>query len=172
MLAYYPGKVPHATTDHQVVLYDFLATACDLAGIEQPENDGISFVPLLEGTPEKQKAHEYMYWGGGSYMPQAQAVRKGDWFGMRLNPQEPLQLWNVENDVGCEHDIAGEHPDLVKEILEIMEREHVDSEWYPNPGETEEQIQAKREKALRMKSMQNPTRGNSVFPEQAGIQND
>ncbi|MEN8118673.1 MAG: sulfatase/phosphatase domain-containing protein, partial [Bacteroidota bacterium] len=166
MIAYCPGIVPHATTDHQVVLYDFLTTACDMAGIEPLENDGISFVPLLEGNLEEQEVHEYMYWEGGTYMPQAQAVRMGDWFGMRQKYEEPIQLWNLKNDVSCEHNIADGNPEIVKEILEIMKREHVDSEWYQNPGETKEEIKAKWQKAIDMNSIQNAVKGNSIYPDE------
>ena len=165
MMAYCPGKVPHATTDHQVVLYDFLATACDLAGIDPPENDGISFVPLLEGNFNEQDTHEYLYWGGGTYMPQAEAVRMGNWFGMREKYEEAVQLWNMQKDVSCAYNIADKHPEIVKQILQIMEREHVDSEWFQNPGETKEEIQAKRQKAIDMDCVQKATRGNSFYPE-------
>ncbi|MEN8122443.1 MAG: arylsulfatase [Bacteroidota bacterium] len=165
MIAYCPGIVPHATTDHQVVLYDFLATACDMAGVEPPENDGISFVPLLAGDTENQKEHDYFYWGGGTYMPQAQAVRMGKWFGMRQKYEEPIQLWNMENDISSEHNVADEHPEIIEKMIQIMEREHVDSEWFQNPGETKEEIKVKRQKAIDMNGMQKATKGNSIYPE-------
>ncbi|MEN8158307.1 MAG: arylsulfatase [Bacteroidota bacterium] len=164
MMAYCPGKVPAGTTSHQVVLYDFLATACDLAGVEPPENDGISFVPLLEGRNDQQEKHAFIYWGGGTYMPQAEAVRLGDWFGMRRRGEEPIQLWNLERDVACEDNVAGEHPGIVEEISQIMAREHEDSEWFQNPGESKEEIKAKRERARELNCIQRATRANSTYP--------
>ncbi|MEN8226589.1 MAG: sulfatase-like hydrolase/transferase [Bacteroidota bacterium] len=164
MMAYWPERVPHGTTNHQVVLYDIMETACDLAGVEPPKNDGISFVPLLEGKPEKHKEHAFLYWGGGTYMPQAQAVRLGNWFGMRENSQEPVQLWDLENDLGCEHDVASGNPEIVAEILQIMKNEHIDSEWFQNPGESGDEIEAKREKAIELECMQKGTRANSTYP--------
>ena len=40
---------------------------------------------------------------------------------------------------------------------------HIDSEWYINPGESQEQISAKRDKARAMKSMQRSTGANTTF---------
>lgn len=169
MMAYCPGKIEHGISDHQLVLYDFLATACDLAGIESPENDGISFVPILEGDIENQDSHKYMYWGGGTYMNQAEAVRMGDWFAMRKNPADPLKLWDLEKDISCEFNIAADNPEIISEILDIMKEEHVDSEWFPNPGDTKEDIQAKRDKAKEENSWQNATKGNSVYPNEDAL---
>lgn len=165
MIAYCPGIVPHTITNRPVVLYDFMATACDLVGIEPPENDGISFVPLLEGNENKQQKHAYFYWGGGTYMPQAEAVRVGKWFGMRENYKEPIQLWDLENDVKSKNNIADENQEIAEQLLQIMEKEHVDSEWFQNPGETKEEINAKMELAVKQGCIQQGIRGNSVYPE-------
>ncbi|MDX8340696.1 arylsulfatase [Draconibacterium sp. IB214405] len=164
MLAYCPGKVQKGNTSHKVVLYDFLATACDMAGVNPPENDGLSFVPLLQGNTEQQEEHAYLYWGGGTFTPQAQAVRMGDWFATRNTPAEPLQLWNLKYDISCEKDVAKENPALVKEILEIMQNEHRDSEWYTNPGDTKQILKEKKEKAEKEGTMQVPVKANSVYP--------
>uniref|UniRef100_UPI003217D8B0 arylsulfatase n=1 Tax=uncultured Draconibacterium sp. TaxID=1573823 RepID=UPI003217D8B0 len=166
MLAYCPGKIPHGTTDRQVVLYDFMATACELAGVEVPENDGISFVPLLEGNFEKQKEHEYLYWGGGTFTPRAQAVRMGDWFGMRNSPSDSLYLWNLKNDIGSEKNIASENPEVVRRILEIMKKEHIESDWYQNPEDTNAGMKIKTAKAKEAGIMQVPVTPNSTFPEE------
>ena len=165
MIAYCPGKIPHGMTNHQVVLYDFLSTACELAGVEPPENDGISFVPLLEGDIDNQEEHAYLYWGGGTFTPRAQAVRMGDWFAMRESMSEPIQLWNLVNDLECEHNVAVENPEIVKEVVKIMQNEHEDSEWYPNPGDSEEDIRLRKERAQQSGQMQEPIKANSIYPE-------
>ncbi len=164
MMVYCPGKIPHSTTNHQVVLYDILTTACDLAGTEPPENDGISFVPLLQGDRDNQKEHAYLYWGGGTFTPRAQAIRMGEWFAIRNSEFEPIQLWNLTNDLECENNVAVENPELVKELEEIMMNEHEDSEWYQNPGDTEEDFGLKKKRAKKAGQMQEPTRANSIFP--------
>ncbi|MBD3383612.1 sulfatase-like hydrolase/transferase [candidate division KSB1 bacterium] len=51
------------STDHVCAFWDILPTFCQIAGRSTPENiDGISFLPLLKGTVEEQKKHEYLYW--------------------------------------------------------------------------------------------------------------
>ena len=35
-----------------------------------------------------------------------------------------IKLFNLVNDVQEQHDVADEHPDIVKQIEEIMRKEH------------------------------------------------
>jgi len=159
-----PGRVPAGTTSHIVALYDFFATACELAGVEHPPNtDGVSFVPLLEGSEEEQIPHEFLYWENGGHTPHAQAVRMGKWFAWREHPEQPIQLWDTEIDVESEHDIASGYPDVVQRVLEIFETEHVDSEWFLNPVETDEEFKAKRQRAEREGCLQNPVTANTEY---------
>jgi arylsulfatase A-like enzyme len=164
MFATWPGRVPVGDTSHVVCLYDFFATACELAGVENPpETDGISFVPLLEGRPQDQTPHEFLYWENGGHAPHAQAVRLGKWFAWRRHTDEAIELYDVEEDVASERDVAAEQPDVVQQVLEIIEREHVDSEWYLNPGESEEVFEAKKRRAEELGCIQNDTVGNTEY---------
>lgn len=163
MIAYCPGTIPHTVTPHQVALYDLFATACDLAGVQPSENDGISFAPLLMGNSYQQKKHDFFYWGGGTFMPQAQAVRLGGWYGMRVNPDEPIHLWYSAEDTACTHDVADENPIIVERIRQIMEQEHEESDWYENPGDTPVEINIKREKAKKENSMQIDIKPNAIY---------
>jgi arylsulfatase A-like enzyme len=41
--------------------WDFLPTACDLAGISHPEEiDGLSFLPAMMGEGKEQQEHEFL----------------------------------------------------------------------------------------------------------------
>ena len=89
------GKAPKDTgfarTDGRVSSYvgqfvDLMPTFAELAGVDAPQNDGISFVPTLLG--KKQKEHEYLYWefpGGKGWL----AVRYGSWKGIVKNVKTP-----------------------------------------------------------------------------------
>ena len=97
---------------------DFLATAAELAGVSPPANlDSISLVPTLQGRDNQQAKHEYLYWefyeGGVS-----QAVLlEGRWKGIRLKSRTaPMQLYDLQNDLGEQHDVAADHPDIVARI--------------------------------------------------------
>ncbi len=133
MLAYWPKKIKaNATSKHISAFWDFLPTVCEIAQVQKPQNtDGISFLPTLLG--EKQKSHEYLYWEfpnrGGS-----QAVRLGDWKGIRLNmtknAEAPIELYNLATDLGEQNDIATENPEIVERISNIMEAAHTYSEEF------------------------------------------
>ena len=164
MFACWPGRVPVGATRHVVALYDFFATAGELAGVEDlPETDGISFVPLLEGRDGERISHEFLYWENGGHALHAQAVRLGQWFAWREHPNQPVQLWDTELDVESEHDVATEHSDIVPRVLEIFETEHVDSEWFLNPGETNETFKAKSKRAESEGCRQNPVTANTEY---------
>jgi len=160
----WPGRIEPGKTDHLTALYDFLATAADLAGAEPSEpTDGISLVPLLAGRHEDQGEHRYLYWENGSKSPHAQAARRGRWYGYREHPSKPLELYDLANDVGCTTDLAEKNPAVVAEILDIFEEAHVDSQWYTNPGDPPEAIRARRRQAEREGTLQNATRANSRY---------
>jgi len=134
MIVNWPGKIKQNTiSNHISAFWDFLPTACDIAQIETPENiDGISFLAELLG--EKQDKHNYLYWEfheqGGK-----QAVRLGDWKGIRLNmsnnPEASIELYNLASDIGEQNNIANKNPEVVEKIVNIMKKEHVYSKEFP-----------------------------------------
>ena len=117
---------PNSTSDHVSAFWDFLPTICDIVNIEPSKNiDGISFLPELLG--EEQEKHDYLYWEfhaqGGK-----QAVRMGDWKGVRLNvsnnPNASIELYDLVSDSSEQNNIASENPEIIKQIADIMEKEH------------------------------------------------
>ena len=139
-IARWPGCIQSgSSSDHISAFWDVLPTCCDLAGIKPPaEIDGISFLPTLLGNPLEQKQHEYLYWEfheqGGK-----QAVRMGKWKGIRLNikkkPEAPVELYNLETDIGEQYNVAPDHPEIVRKIERAMQRAHTPSEHWKMPGE-------------------------------------
>jgi arylsulfatase A len=139
MIARWPGKIkPGTTTDHVAAFWDVLPTLADVAGAAAPPSiDGISFAPTLLGRPDEQKDHPWLYWefhGYGGW----QAVRLGDWKAVRHDILRwkkpglpPLELYNLAADLGERHNIATEHPDVVRRIKKIMREEHTPSEAFP-----------------------------------------
>jgi len=115
-IAWWPGVVEAGSeSDEPLAFWDWMPTACELAGTKAPEGiDGISFVPLLKG--EAQPGHEYLYW---QYRDKA-AIRKGNWKGVRVKKNAPLELYDLSQDIGEETNLAGENPDVVKELEALM----------------------------------------------------
>jgi len=100
---------------------DFMPTFAALANIKCPTTDGISFLPAMLGK-KKQKQHEYLYWEFCE-IKGARAVRMGKWKGIVDNIKTgntKMQLFNLDNDIKELHDVADEHPDIVKAMEKIM----------------------------------------------------
>ena len=129
-IAYWPNTTPAGVEeDHIASFADWMATACDLAGVETPaDTQSLSFAPTLLGSPEEQKQPEYLYWEfyeKGS----KQAVRFGDWKAIRKPMFDgKIELYNLADDIGEENDLGGAEPELVKKAESLMEKAHV-----PNP---------------------------------------
>lgn len=133
MIARWPGKIEAGTeSSHPSGFYDWLPTASDLAGVKPPKDiDGISYVPTLTGSSE-QTAHEYLYCASqegatsvgvrfgkwklvkyrGSKKPKAKQPTKPDW-----------RLYDLTKDIGETSNVAGQHPEVVKQILDLLKRD-------------------------------------------------
>jgi arylsulfatase A-like enzyme len=127
----WPGVTPPGSrTDYASALWDLFPTLAEAAGVTpQQELDGISLRPVLEGQ-ELSWEDRILYWeypaAGGQ-----QAVRLGDWKGLRqgiFDGNREVALYNLREDPREEHDVSGEHPEIVRRIEEIMEREHREPE--------------------------------------------
>jgi arylsulfatase A-like enzyme len=159
--AYWPGTITPGASDHVCALYDFAATAADLASVEAPATDGISLLPTLLGKPDQQRDHAYLYWENGSRSPHAQSARRGPWWASRDNPAEPVQLFRIDRDLACERDVAGDHPEVVEQFRATFHEAHAPSEWYVNPGEGKDRVAAKRQRAQADNGMQVPVGPNT-----------
>ncbi len=120
LIVSWPGKVEEGSeSNHISAFWDFLPTFSEILDIsEVPENDGISFLPELLGEND-QKEHEYLYWEfheNGFDI----AVRKGNWKGIYFKDEDQFELYNLEEDLSEENDIAGKHPEIVEELKRIM----------------------------------------------------
>lgn len=127
MMASWPGKIrPGTQSNHISAFYDVLPTLCEVAGIAAPEHiDGISFLPTLLGEMN-QDEHDYLYWEFPSYKGQ-QAVRMGDWKGIRKNMFEgnrDIELYNLKHDPAEQTNLAADRPEIVAQIDSLMQLAH------------------------------------------------
>jgi arylsulfatase A-like enzyme len=101
--------------------------------VPAPAPDGISYLPVLPGRvpPEHPYLYGEVYEGGP-----AQAVRMGRWKAVRRPGfTGPFELYDLETDLGEQHDVAAAHPDLIRQITSIMAREHVASPYWGPPAD-------------------------------------
>ena len=120
LLVRWPGRIKPASTNHQpVALWDLFATVTELVGVTNaPPTDGLSLVPALLGKPTKA-AREFLYWESHE-SGFAQAVRVGDWKGIRAKPGAPLELFNLVRDPGELRDVAADQPAVVKHLETLL----------------------------------------------------
>lgn len=133
-IAFWPGKVAAGTeSDHVSAFWDLYPTLCDVAGVPAESNlDGLSFLPTLLGKEQPQ--HDYLYWEfherGGR-----QAIRKGNWKAVKYDifkdPQRNIELYDLSKDIGEEHNIAADHPEIVKEMANLMLAARTESAVFP-----------------------------------------
>lgn len=128
----WPDKVPAgASSDEVIAFQDMLPTLADLAGLPSPENvDGISVLETFMGR--KLNRERILYWDYGHCRERYdQAVRMGDWKGIRLGSGSPVELYDLKSDPGEAHNLAGEYPEVVSRIEKIMKKEFVPDNRYP-----------------------------------------
>ena len=111
-----------ATTDVPVTSPDLLPTLLEAAGVKPPTDakvEGVSFLPLLKGdagpAPDRPLFWHYPHYGNQGGRP-ASAIRAGDWKLIEFFEDNRLELYNLRNDLGEQHDLAAKEPDRVKEL--------------------------------------------------------
>ena len=135
MIVKWPDVIPsNSTSDHISAFWDIFPTLCEIADVEnKTEVDGISFLATLKNNPTNQANHEYLYWEfhekGGRI-----AIRKGKWKGVRynvlINPDGPLELYDLSQDEGEERNIAEAHPEIVTELDGLLKKCRTHSEVF------------------------------------------
>lgn len=133
-IARWPGVIPPDSVSGEVIAFqDMMPTFAELAGIEPPADlDGFPVVRALRGE-SLDFSRPYLYWDHGHCRRYYdQAVRRGDWKGIRLGRDEGrMQLFDLKSDPGETNDVAADHPEVVAEIASIMEGAVTPNSRYP-----------------------------------------
>ena len=124
----WPGRIARGTTIEPIAAHiDLLPTLCELCNIAPPAGrtlDGISLVPLLRGTPEPWDSRNLFTFK--DWMPQPDgfqgAVRSPRWRAVRED-KRGWQLYNMQTDPAEAHDVAAEHPAVVKSLAAAYQTE-------------------------------------------------
>ncbi|EMI21952.1 arylsulfatase A [Rhodopirellula maiorica SM1] len=148
-IVWQPGKVPAGTVCNELATtMDLLPTFAKLAGGALPRNreiDGHDISPLFYGEQNAKTPYEAFYY---YHADQLQAIRSGPW---KLflpvagkphphfpsnQPPEPL-LFNVVEDIGSQHNVAAEHPEIVKRLIALAgtAREQLGDRGRPGSGQ-------------------------------------
>ena len=119
-------------SDQPFAFYDLMPTFCDIAGIKGWERhpfdcDGISIVPTLEGRPKAQRQHDHLYWE--FHETDMLGVRRGNW--KLVVKHGACALYDLAADPHEDHDLAAQHPDVVRLLVQKIYEDHTDSPLFP-----------------------------------------
>jgi len=132
----WPGHIKAGQESNlQIAFYDVMPTLCELTGVKGfPKKylrskddcfDGISFAPTLTGKEQKAR-HPHLYWE--FHETDQMAVRKGDWKLIVFQGQP--KLFNLATDIHEDNDVSPQHPEIVKELTDIIKQEHTESDLF------------------------------------------
>jgi N-sulfoglucosamine sulfohydrolase len=129
-IAWWPETIPAGrVSDHVWAHWDVLPTLAELAGAQAPPSiDGMSMTRALRGQP--QPTHAFLYWEFHERGFQ-QAVRMGTWKAVRLKPEAPLELYDLQHDPSEERDVAAANPEVVKDIDAYLRTARTPSDRWP-----------------------------------------
>lgn len=134
LIVAWPGKItPGSKSALPTYSPDVMPTLAALAGEKAqaavPDDiDGLSILPTLLGQGEQQ-VHDHLYWEWHRYIwaesrldPKGlqQAVRKGKWKAVKMGSDKPMFLYDLESDLGEQNDLSSKHPDIAKQMAELM----------------------------------------------------
>jgi arylsulfatase A-like enzyme len=122
MIVKWPGVVKPGGECHEpVVSTDFYPTMLEMAGLplrSEQHLDGVSFVPLLKGTgtPKREAiCWHYPHYHGSGNRPSG-AIRVGDFKLIEWYEDGQIELYNLQEDLGENNDLAARMPDKAEEL--------------------------------------------------------
>jgi arylsulfatase A-like enzyme len=129
LIVYWPGVTAGGgTCDVPVITMDLFSTILAITGqanAQPADCDGLSLVPLLKGTgalPDRSlfwHYPHYQHYQQGGTTPYG-AIRRGDYRLIEFYDDNRVELYNVRDDIGEEHDLASQMPDLVNSLREEL----------------------------------------------------
>jgi len=133
-IARWPGRIKAGSiSEHISAFWDFMPTCCELVGEDAPDDiDGVSLLATLFGQDEKQKKHKYLYWELNGQ--QAIRIRQdvvADWKAVRIKPGKNIELYNLETDIGEQHDVADKNPEIISKMAELFKTARTESVIFP-----------------------------------------
>jgi arylsulfatase A len=115
LVVWWPGQVrPGSQTDWPTAQWDFMATACQLAGQRPPTTDGVSVVPVLLGQkpPRRRSALYWEFHEQGGW----QALQQGRYKLIHLVRANRYELYDLLADEGEKTDLAKRLPKVVARL--------------------------------------------------------
>ena len=130
MITRWSGRIQRGQVSDQVVAFwDMLPSLCEAADVRSPGGlDGAPLLPALLG--DKTIEHRPLYWEFHE-KHFLQAVRWGDWKGLREGRTGKVELYNLKSDIGEQQDLAASNREGAKTAARLMNELRTDSPNFP-----------------------------------------
>ena len=130
-VARWKGRIPAGAESAELVTsMDLLPTLARLADAKPPADrliDGKDVWPILAGTPDALSPHKTFFY---YFMGYLDAVRSGKWKlhvarrpqgrGIKYSKPIPIELYDLESDIGEKKNVAGQRPKVVKRLRGLL----------------------------------------------------
>jgi len=129
-----PGRVPARQIDNLVYFPDFMPTLAALTGSQRAlpqKTDGMDISPLFFGRDIDTNSRD-LYW---EFPGKQRAIRHGEWKAVTVKKGAPLELYRIKDDPGETRNLASKHPDVVRQLEQLMKQMRTPSVNYPIDGE-------------------------------------
>lgn len=140
----WPGAVKAGSVCSQLVYQaDFMRTFADVFGTKLPDNageDSFSLIPLLKGDDKPIRENAVSTSSGGT-----PALRSGSWkfipapgsggWGTGGDQSQPIQLYNLADDLGETKNLAAAMPEKVSEMKSLLEKLITDGRSTPGAAQ-------------------------------------
>ncbi|HVX61668.1 MAG TPA: sulfatase-like hydrolase/transferase [Pirellulales bacterium] len=156
LIVHWPGVTkPGSVSNAAVITMDVHATLVEMCGLPKaPQSDGVSLAPLLRQSGELKRdaifwhyPHHQWYQLGGA-TPYG-AIRAGDFKLIEFFNDLRVELYNVREDIGEQHDLAAAMPEKVDQLRARLHawREEIGAQMpRPNPDYDPSQPEAQPKK--------------------------
>ena len=138
----WPGiTTPGSVSDVPVISNDIYPTLLEMAGlplIPEQHIDGLSLVPLLKEEGDLER--DALYWHFPHYASMCNVVRYKDWKLIESLEDGSVELFDLKNDLGEQHELSGANPEKVEELKSMLADWREDANVQmpePNPAYSE-----------------------------------
>ncbi len=145
----WPGRIKAGTASEELIcLNDFMATCAEIVGAKLPDDaaeDSVSLLPALLGKPTAPLHEALVHHSiNGSF-----SIRQANWklelcrgSGGWSDPKPgtpaeralpPAQLYDIAADIGEQHNIATDHPEIVERLTKLLKKYIAEGRSTPGP---------------------------------------
>ena len=120
LIVKWPGVSPtNKRTESPMIIEDIFPTFLEMAGVEAPKNDGISFVDVVK-DPSLNHSDRPLFWHYPNLydMPPYSSVRQGDWKLIYWHATGDLELFSLKDDVSETKNLATKHPEKTRRLAQ------------------------------------------------------